>query len=420
MKFRNKPFHRHHTSTVAGLDIGASKVCCAVAHISSGNKLNLLGIGYHASKGLRAGAIVDMEALEVSVAHAVHSAEEMANETIQEVFLSVSAPLLTSKTITTEITVNGHPIDETDVRRVLNQGNHHLSHPPLTSIHTIPLGYHVDQAEYIQDPRGMFGDILGGSIHGILAPQGALRNLVACVERCHLDVAGFVASPYSASLSSLVDDERDLGVTLVDMGAGSTSIALFSEGKLCSVDYVPVGGAHVTNDIARGLSTPLLHAERIKTLYGSAMMSPTDAREAIIVPQMGEDDLGRGAQVTKAELVRIIRPRIEEIFELIREKLHHNPMAPLCGRRLVLTGGSSQLAGVRELASVILEKQSRLGRPFSMDGLDDKRRVPSFSTCAGLLAYGLMEQQGISTSKNHLKNKGVFNRMNSWLKKHVG
>ncbi len=406
---------------LAGLDIGTSKVSCAIAKQGEEGKLKVLGVGHQASRGLKNGAIVDMEALSNAVAAAVTQAEEQAEETLQELYVSLSSSITTPFTIGVEATISGHSIDSADIRKMVTQACQSVEQPGETIIHAIPTAYEIDQAKGIRDPRGMFGDKLGADIYIVAAALSPLRNLVACVERCHLEVSGFVVSPYASGLATLVEDETDLGVTLLDMGAGTTSIAVFYDGKLHYTDFVPIGGAHVTSDIARGLSTPLVAAERLKTLYGCALIAPSDEREKIAVSQIGEDDPSKAYQITKAELVRIVRPRIEEIFEIVRDRLKSSPVAKLAGKRLVLTGGGSQLSGVLQLGNLILDKQGRLGRPVSFTGKEKALKSPSFATCAGLLSYAKAEQTRIVSNENSNASKKpkILEKFGSWVKENL-
>jgi cell division protein FtsA len=266
----------------------------------------------------------------------------------------------------------------------------------------------------------MFGEHLGVDVHIITANSGAVRNLNSCIQRCHLDVAGFVVSPYAAGLSSLVEDEMELGVTVIDMGGGTTTIAVFFEGNVIYTDVVPIGGNHVTNDIARGLSTPINHAERMKTLYGHTMIAPTDEREMIDVPQVGENDEERSHQVPRSLLVGIIQPRMEETFELVRSRLEACGMDKVAGRRVVLAGGASQLAGAREQGTLILDKQVRIGRPNRVAGLAEATGGPAYATCAGLLIYALAAEQAAPREvRREVKDlDGLLGRMGHWFRDH--
>lgn len=382
-----KGFALSSAHLITALDIGSSKVCCAIARLQADGSAHLLGVGQHVSRGLKGGAIVDMQALEYAIRSAVHGAEEMARETVTNVYVSIAPSLIQAVTVRMEASVAGHVIDDADVRKIIAQAKESAKKPGIEVIHALSTGFHVDVIRGIRDPRGMYGDFMSGQVLLVTAPQGPIRNLYACIERCHLYLQGIVVAPYAGGIASLVQDEMDLGVTLIDLGAGMTSLAYFFDSELMHLDTIMVGGSHVTHDIARGLSTPLIQAERLKTLYGSAMLSPSDHREMISVPLMGDDSAGRGSSITKAELVRIIRPRIEETFELIRDRLKKLTLEGMASSRIVLTGGASQLPGVREISSLILGKQTRIGRPAHLFGSQDILKSPAFSTAAGLIEY---------------------------------
>lgn len=376
---------------IAALDVGSSKVCCFIAR-ADGGTLRVIGIGHQLSRGLRNGNVIDMDAAEQSIRAAVETAERMCGETIRDVYVSINAGSPQSLTVGVEVAIDGHEVTEHDVGLVLDQGRRHEHPGDREIIHSIPVGYTIDGSRGIKDPRGMACERLGVNMHIITAGAGPLRNLSTCVARGHLRIAGRVVAPFAAGLACLVEDEMDLGVTLIDMGGGTTSLAVFYDGQLVHVDVVPLGGAHVTNDIARGLSTPLAHAERLKTLYGTVLPSPSDDTETIDVPQVGETDEHAHNQVPRSILTGIIKPRLEETIEQVRERLAQSGFEKLAGRRVVLTGGACQLQGVRELSARILDKQVRLGRPIRVGGLAEATGGPAFSACAGLLSYA--QQQG--------------------------
>jgi cell division protein FtsA len=261
----------------------------------------------------------------------------------------------------------------------------------------------------------MVGERLGVNMNIVTAAAASVRNHTAALGRGHLEVEALVVSPYAAGLACLVEDEMDLGVTVIDMGGGTTTIGVFFGGNLIFADAVPVGGLHVTNDIARGLGTPLAHAERMKALFGSAIASSLDEREMIAVPQIGEEDDGHVNHVPKSLLVSIIAPRIEETFELVHEKLDASGCDKLAGTRVVLTGGACQLHGVRELAGLILDKQVRVGRPTRIKGLAEATHGPAFSTAAGLLRFA-MSERAESPRPAHVASGGMFGRVGQWLR----
>ena len=243
------------TGTIAALDIGSSKICCFIARVDEHGRPRVVGIGQQASRGVRAGAVVDMEAAEMAIRSAVDAAERMAGETLEQVVVNLSGGNPASNTVGIEVSINGHAIHDEDLQRALEP--HRLTHAlnghaghGREIVHSIATGYAVDGTRGIQDPRGMYGEQLGVSMHVVTAASGPMKNLMHCIERCHLDVAAVVVSPYAAGLAALVEDETDLGVTLIDMGGGTTPIAVFGEGEVLHTDVVPVGGQHVTNDIA--------------------------------------------------------------------------------------------------------------------------------------------------------------------------
>jgi len=408
---------RPRGSLIAAVDIGTTKVCCFIARISDDNP-RVLGIGHQISRGVRNGTIVDLEAARTSVVNAVHAAEQMAGETIQQVVTNLSGGFFASRLVKAEISVAGREITDTEVQRVLEQG--HLIREPSDRhvIHSVPVGFSIDDSRGIRDPRGMFGDRLGVNMHMVTANAASVRSHVSAIGRSHLELDALVVSPYAAGLSCLVEDEIALGVTVIDMGGGTTTIGVFFDGNLIYADYVPVGGCHVTNDIARGLSTPVAHAERMKTLFGSAISSSTDEREMIAVPQVGEEDEGHVNHVPRSLLVGIVAPRIEETFELVRNRLEASGFDKMAGRRVVLTGGACQLHGAREFAALILDKQVRIGRPLQVMGLAEATGGPAFSTTVGLLHFALSERAEVPrNSRGPAKAaNGLFGRLGHWLR----
>ena len=403
--------------TVGIVDIGTSKVCCFIAR-RIGSEPHIIGIGHQVSRGVRNGVIVDIEAASHSILNAIHAAEQMAGETLGEIVANLSGGFAGSRIYKAEINLNGREVTDSDMRRVLDQGHLMKEPPDREIIHSIPVGFSIDASRGIRDPRGMYGQRLGVNMHVVAASAGAVRNLAHCVGRCHLEIAGLVVSPYAAGLACLVEDESDLGVTVIDMGGGTTSIAVFYDGNLVFTDSVPVGGGHVTNDIARGLSTPIAHAERMKTLYGSAIASAADERELITVPQVGEEDESQANHVPRSLLVGIISPRLEETFEMVRDRLESSGFDKIAGRRVVLTGGACQLPGTRELAALILDKQIRVGRPLRIEGLAEATGGPAFSTSAGLIHFALSERAETPRRGRALTEEpgGLFVRFGHWIR----
>jgi cell division protein FtsA len=405
---------RPRGSLIAGIDVGSTKICCFIARVEDAEP-RILGIGHQVSRGLKGGAIINLDEVSGSIRTAVHAAEEMADEAIEQAVVSLSAGFGASRMVKAEIGIGGREISDSDMRHVLERGYAMRDSGDRQVIHSFPVGFSIDDSRGIRDPRGMIGTRLGVNMHIVTAAGAAVRNHSAAVGRALLEVDTFVVSPYAAGLSCLVEDEMNLGVTVIDMGGGTTTIGVFVGGNLVFTDSVPVGGSHVTNDIARGLSTSLAHAERMKALFGSAIVSTLDEREMIAVPQIGEEEYGHANHVPKSLLVNVIAPRIEETFEMVRNRLEAGGSDKIAGRRVVLTGGACQLHGVRELAGLILDKQVRIGRPLRVKGLAESTHGPAFSTAAGLLHFAMSERAEKPRPAGRAGH-GVFARTAQWLR----
>jgi cell division protein FtsA len=344
----------------------------------------------------------------------------MAGVQVESVIVNVSGGRLGSQLFHAKVGVGGKAVSEHDVQRVLEAAASRTEQQGRALLHSLPTGFSLDSTRGIRDPRGMIGDDLGADMHVVSCDSAAARNLMLAIERCHLDVEALVSTPYAAGLSALVDDEAEMGAALVDMGGGTTTIGVFAGGHLTHVDAVAVGGNHVTMDIARGLTIRVSDAERLKTLYGSCISSPSDERETISVAQVGEDG-EHPIHVPKSHLVRIIRPRVEEILELVRDRLQAAGFAPQAGRRLVLTGGASQLTGLPEAARRIISNQVRVGRPLGIQGLPESAKSPAFSAAVGLLIYP--QVAGIEHFEPRRRvvmqstgTDGYMSRMGRWLR----
>jgi len=404
---------RPRGSMIAAIDIGTTKTCCFIGRVE--DQPRILGIGHQIARGVKSATIIDLDAAADSIRNAVHAAEEMAGETIGRAVVNLSGGYTASRIVKAEIGVGRHEITDREMRQVLERGYVSREASDRQVIHSIPVGFSIDDSRGIVDPRGMVGERLGVNMHVVTAAAASVRNHTAAIGRSHLEVEALVVSPYAAGLACLVDDEMDLGVTVIDMGGGTTTMGVFFGGNLVFADAVPVGGLHVTNDIARGLATPLAPAERMKALFGSAISSTLDEREMIAVPQIGEDEDGHVNHVPKSLLVSIIAPRIEETFELVHQRLEASGCDKIAGRRVVLTGGACQLHGVRELAGLILDKQVRIGRPTRIKGLAEATHGPAFSTAAGLLLFAMSERAEAPRPPRSAPN-GMFGRVGQWLR----
>ncbi len=413
-----RPRIRSRGSLVAALDLGTTKVVCLIARIMEDGRPRVIGIGHQASAGMRGGSIIELDAAERAIGMAVQAAEQMAGETVDGIVVNLSGGRPVSRNLSIEVPLGGRAVADADLRRAARAFAAGLP-ADEEAVHAIPTGYRLDAARGIRDPRGMVGDRLGVDVHVVSAGAGAIRNLATCVNRAHLEVEAMIVSPYAAGLACLVEDEMELGCALIDIGGGTTSIAVFIEGRLVLSEILPVGGGHVTNDIARGLTTPVAHAERLKTLYGSALPSAADDREIVEVPQVGEDENGPTARIPKSLLTGIVQPRMEEIFEMVRGRLEESGLDKAFGRRVVLTGGASQLQGARELAQLVLDKQVRMGRPMGIDGLAEASAGPGFSTTAGLLLAAVDPRPDLVVSGGGLEEiggGGFWSRVGGWLR----
>ncbi|MCE2716022.1 MAG: cell division protein FtsA [Pseudomonadota bacterium] len=412
------------SETFAALDIGSSKVCCAIAKMNreitpeKGITVKILGVASHAAKGIRGASIINLDDLEDSILNGIHTAEQLAKQTIHNVYVNLPAESLQSHFISTKISLHGQAVRESHLQRALEVNRNQTVGPSRRIIHIFPIAYDVDDNTNVQDPKGMLGDTLTTRLHIVSAPAHLIANLSACLGRCHLDINAFVAGPYAAALSSLTTDEKEMGVTLLDIGSHSISISSFYNGNPVYLGCIPIGGNAITQDIAQGLNTTPSQAERLKTLYGS-LFGAADDRETILVTQLGEDHSAFANPVSKSFLMHIIKARAEEIIETIEKTLSSQPIDPIVLQRFVITGGASQLQGFRDIMQSRFNKTVRIATPNGMQGIGDVIHTPAFSLCAGLLHYALRDHQGLQLSNALEKQKGTFKRLWNWIRNHV-
>lgn len=396
---RMRALSSRKTVLLSALDIGTSKIVCLIAKLEPmepsdalrgrTHRCRILGIGHQRSVGIKGGTIIDLEQAEGAIRRAVDAAERMAGVQVEGIIVNVTGGRIGSQSYTATVSVNGRAVAESDIHRVLEACAARPHQQGRALLHSMPTGFSLGDMRNVSDPKGMIADALGVDMHVVSCDVTAARNLMLAVERCHLSIEAMVATPYVSGLATLVDDEAELGTALVDIGGGTTSVGVFAGGKLVHVDAVALGGNHITMDIARGLTTGLADAERLKTLYGACIGSASDERETISVSLAGEDG-EHPVHVPKSQLVRIIGPRVEEILELMRDRLKAAGFTPNGASRIVLTGGSSQLTGFAEAAKRILQGQIRIGRPLGIQGLPESAKSPSFSAAVGLLVYPQM------------------------------
>ncbi len=425
-----KPVSPRRQAVVAALDVGTSKIACLIARLKPqapqdvlrrrSHGVEVLGFGHVAARGMKGGTVIDLAAAEQAIRHAIDLAEQMAQVQLESVVISLSGGRLGSELFNAAIDIHGPSVGEGDIARVLAAASRHSVRNGRAVLHSLPVGYSLDGSAGIRDPRGMLGRQFGVDMHMVTADVAAARNLMLTVERSHIDIEAMVASPYVAGLAALADDEGDLGAATIDMGAGTTSIAVFSGGRFIHADGFALGGRHVTMDLARGLNARIADAERIKTFYGSVLTSGSDERDMITVPPVGDDEREPPQFVSRETLVRIIKPRVEEILEMVRDRLAASPFAAEPRARVILTGGASQLTGLADLAARILRRSVRIGRPLGIAGLPDAAKGPAFAVAAGLLVYPqaahLEHFEPRRTRQLMTGTGGYFARVGRWLR----
>jgi cell division protein FtsA len=427
---KTRPMPQKRTALVASLDIGTSKIACMIARLTPcppnealrgrSHAIELIGYSQIQSRGVKAGAVVDLAACEQAVRQTVGAAEDMAKVRVESVLLSVSAGRLQGQLIEAAADIKGGAVACADIARVTSAGMRHATGEGRTVLHALPIGYSLDGVKGIRDAKGMVARQFGVDMNVVTADTTAVKNLMLVVERCHLNVEAMAASPYVAGLSILTDDEADLGAAVVEMGAGTTTIATYSGGRFMHASGFALGGQHITMDLARGLSACIADAERIKTLYGTVLTGGSDAYELMSVPSAGDDELDVPQVVSRATIANIVRHRAEEIFEMVRDRLADSPFAAEPKARVVLSGGACQLTGTLELATRILNRTVRIGRPLGFSRLPNEAKGASFAVPAGLLVYPqyahLEHVEPRHTQQLRTGTDGYFGKVGRWLR----
>src|ERR1700761_5893065 len=377
----------YRTGLVSALDVGTSKIVCVIGQAETGS-LKVLGSALRESAGLKAGTVTSLEQAEESIRDCVAAAENMADARIQNVLIGVNCGQPVSVTSRSVMSLDGALVSDQHLRILLADGRGRAKQDSHEVIQSAPTAYVVDEARGVKNPSGMFCQRIGVAMHAVAVKPSPLQNVKLAVERCHLNVVGSLFAPYASGLAVLSEDEKQIGATVIDMGGGCTSIAVFLEGHLVHADVVPLGVFAVTHDISLGLTAPISAAERIKTLFGAAFGDLEAGADVISVPQMGEQGEHSALRVPRTMLTRIIQARLTEIFEEVQKRLQASGYDAVAGRRAVLTGGACQLTGPRELAARILNKQGRIGRPQPFPGLAAASAGPDYATAIGLLMAG--------------------------------
>jgi len=405
---------------VAALDVGSSKVACLIAQASGSGQYLVKGVGNRACNGgVIAGAVVDMDLTEQAIRASVDQAEKMAGTTISDVILSFSGGNPKSTVVEVEVEISGHAVSQSELDEAIELAKAQINTDEDGLLHVFPAAYAVDGNYGTKAPLGMYGKKLAVAVLVVTVAAGPLRNLEACVRRAHLNINTVVLAPYASGLACLVEDEAKMGAACIDLGGGTTGISIFAQGALVHAEVIPIGGAQVTEEVARGLLTPFEQAERLKTFNGAAVVDPADARLEIEVQQVGESGSDRMVRMPRSSLTSVMQREMELLFTTIGERLDASGFSGVAGKRVVLTGGVAQCEAVRDLASKILGRQVRIGRPKALGGLPVAAQSPNFAGAVGLLAYAAKEPQQIYNQNKKQEEPvggGVFGRISQWVR----
>ena len=395
---------------VVGLDIGTSKVVAMVAELGDDGQLQVVGIGAQESRGLKRGIIANIESTVLSIKRAIEEAELMADCKINAVTVSMGGNHISSMNSHGIVAIQAGEVSELDLERVIDAARAVALPSGQKILHILPQEYVIDGQEGIQDPLGMAGVRLEVKVHIVTCALNVSQNIVKCVSRCDLNLDDIVLNALASSYAVLTDDEKELGVCLVDMGGGTIDVAVFTAGAIRHTAVIPVAGDQVTNDIAMALRTPTVHAEDVKVRYACALAQLTDLSESIKVPSVGDRparDLSRQA------LADVVQPRYEELYTLVQAELRRSGYEELIAAGMVLTGGTAQMEGAVELAEEIFHMPVRLAKPHKAQGPSGLLDNPTYSTCVGLLNYAL--QAGSSIQVKPPKRAGMGSSASQWL-----
>jgi cell division protein FtsA len=401
---------------IAALDIGSSKVSALIATTDGEDRLRVLGTGQRESRGVKRGYITDIEKSEFAVREAVELAERMSGVTIDDVWASYGAGGIISDVANVEVELGGHQIEQSDITQLLSEGRQAIDRGGKMILHAHPALYTIDGAQEVQQPIGLHADRLGVDIHVIAADPAPLRNIDYIIRAAHLGVKAIVASPIASALACLSDEERELGVALVELGAGVTNVSLHYGGILVGLRSIPLGARDITDDIAATFGVKRRDAERLKCFYGSAMTSPRDNHELIDANQAGAEEGAEPVRITRAQLMTVIRHRVEELTSQIDGALKSLGFGGPVGRPVVLTGGGAELKNIADYMQGVLGRTVRVGRPKVLPGLPDAHSGPAFSTLVGLASLaasrsGDLRDIALGTIMTQTPPKGVLGRL---------
>ena len=398
---------------VVGLDIGTSKIVAIVGELSPEGQLEIIGIGSHASRGLKKGVVVNIDSTVQSIQRAVEEAELMAGCQIQSVYAGIAGSHIRSMSSHGIVAIRDREVFQPDIDRVIDAAQAVAIPADQKILHILPQEFLIDSQEGIKEPLGMSGVRLEAKVHLVTCAVNAAQNIEKCIQQCGLAVDDIILEQLASSYAVLTEDEKDLGVCLVDIGGGTSDIAIFTEGAIKHTAVIPIAGDQVTNDIAMALRTPTQNAEEIKIKYGCALASLAGENETIKVPSVGERD---DRDLSRQALAEVIEPRYEELFTLIQAELRRSGFEDLIPAGIVLTGGTSKMEGVVELAEEIFHMPVSIGKPKSVAGLSDIVRNPIYATSVGLLQYGLGNApQSHGALRSETQSGSVWQSVKSWL-----
>ena len=403
-----------HDQLLVGLDIGTSKIACVVSEAGPDGKLDIVGIGTHPSRGLRKGVVVNIESTVESIRLAVEEAELMAGVEIKSVFTGIAGSHIRGYNSHGVVATKNGEVTGDDVARVIDAARAMNIPADQKILHILPQEYIIDNQDGIREPVGMSGVRLESKVHIVTGAVSSAQNIVKCCNRCGLDVADMVLEQVASSEAVLSQDEKDIGVVLLDMGGGTTDIAVFLDGAIRHTAVIPIGGDHLTNDLVVGLRTSAREADQLKKKYGACLVSIISPDEQVEVPSVG----GRAPRpMPRQVMAQILEPRVEELFELVKAELQRSGFKELMAAGLVLTGGCSLLDGTVELAEEVFDMPVRLGRPTDVGGLVEVVGSPIFATGVGLIQYGHRYRQNKPMGKTegpHLFSR-IWQRMRNWF-----
>ena len=396
-----------NSELIVGLDIGTTKICAVVAEESE-NGIDVVGIGTHPSNGLRKGVVIDIDATVASIKNAVEEAELMADCEITSVYAGIAGGHIRAFNSHGVVAVKDREVREIDIKRVIDAAKAVAIPMDREVIHVIPQEFIIDEQDGIREPLGMSGVRLEAKIHIVTAAVTSAQNIVKCCNKAGLNVVDIVLEPLASAEAVLAGDERDLGVCMVDIGGGTTDIAVFEGGSIKQTSVLGLGGYHLSNDIAVGLRTPFDEAERIKKKFGLAAARYLPGDDVITVPSVGGR---RPREVSRKILCEIIEPRVEEVLTLAHQEVVRSGLEDRIPSGVVLTGGASSLGGLTELAEEIFETPVRLGVPSHIGGLQDVVRSPMYATGVGLVLFGLSQSRAQNQSRFRIRDESIFGRV---------